>query len=57
MKIDIDYIKSTLDSRGMPSDDETAKKAFNHWLQIINSYEDDYFTQAMNDIGIEEQVS
>lgn len=47
-----EYIKGYLDSRGMPTDIETVLKAKARWEMVINSYEDDYFTQDMMEIGI-----
>ncbi len=47
-----EYIKSCLDARGMPSDDATAQKAFEHWKKIIEDYEDDFFNEAMANIEI-----
>jgi len=46
------YIRGCLDSRGMPTDKKTVERAFKEWRRILESYEDDYFTTAMYDIGI-----
>lgn len=50
--IKYEYIKGCLDSRGMPTDHETVLKAKARWQMVIDSYEDDYFTQDMIEIGI-----
>lgn len=47
-----EYIKDCLDARGMPTDEKTVRGAKQRWEEIITQYEDDFFTEVMNESGI-----